>query len=72
NKIKLKEKNSDESILPVFFDDSYVSFLPGENKTMYLRADEKLLRNKGIEMHLEGWNTKPGKFKINIFGTKFE
>ena len=71
NKIKLKEKNSGESILPVFFDDSYVSLLPGENKTIHLRVDEKLLRNTEIEMHLEGWNTKPGKLKINPFETKF-
>ena len=72
NKIKLKEKGSGESILPVFFDDDYVSLLPGENKTIHLRVDEKLLRNKEIEMYLEGWNTKPGKFRINPFGTKFE
>lgn len=72
NKIKLKEKDSDKSILPVFFDDDYVSLLPGENKTIHFRVNEKFLENKEIEMHLEGWNTKPQKLKINPFGTKIE
>jgi len=33
NKIKLKDKQNGESVLPVFFDDDYVSLLPGEKKT---------------------------------------
>ena len=59
NKIKVKDKNSGESILPVFFDDDYVSLLPDEEKTINLRIEAKYLENKNAEIHLEGWNTRP-------------
>ena len=65
NKIKLKDKNSGESILPVFFDDDYVSLLPSEAKTINIKVDRKYLENKEVEMHLEGWNAKSLKVDIN-------
>ncbi|WP_318499901.1 glycosyl hydrolase 2 galactose-binding domain-containing protein [Formosa sp. PL04] len=65
NKIKLKDKNNGESILPVFFDDDYVSLLPNEQKTINIKVDKKYLKNKDVEMHLEGWNTKVLKLDIN-------
>ena len=65
NKIKLKDKDSGESILPVFFDDDYVSLLPNEQKTINIKVDKKYLKDKNIEMHLEGWNTKALKLDIN-------
>ncbi len=65
NKIKLKDKNSGESILPVHFDDDYVSLLPNEEKTINIKVDKKYLKNKNVEMHLEGWNTKTIALDIN-------
>ncbi|MCL7762633.1 discoidin domain-containing protein [Polaribacter sp. Z014] len=65
NKIKLKDKVTGESILPVHFDDDYVSLLPNEVKTINIKVDKKYLKNKNVEMHLEGWNTKGLKLDIN-------
>jgi len=65
NKIKLKDKASGESILPVFFDDDYISLLPNEEKTINIKVDKKYLKDKNVEMHLEGWNTKTVKLNIN-------
>ena len=65
NKIKLKDKETGESVLPVFFDDDYISILPNEKRTINLKVDKKYLVNKNVEMHLEGWNTKPVKLDVN-------
>ena len=65
NKIKLKDKETGESILPVFFDDDYISILPNEQRTINLKVDKKYLVNKNVEMHLEGWNTKTVKLDMN-------
>lgn len=64
NKIKLKDKATGESILPVFFDNDYVSILPGEEKTITMKIDEKTLADKTPEMWLEGWNIEPVKTEI--------
>lgn len=58
NKIKLKDAENGESILPVFFDDDYVSIMPGETRSILMRVDEINLMGKQPQIHLEGWNTK--------------
>lgn len=58
NKIKLKDKTTGESILPVFFDDDYVSLMPGETRMISLTVDTTNLKDKQPSLHLEGWNTK--------------
>lgn len=58
NKIKLKDKATGESILPVFFDDDYVSLMPGESREITMRVDKANLQGKSPMLYLEGWNTK--------------
>ncbi|MEP0365862.1 MAG: discoidin domain-containing protein [Cyclobacteriaceae bacterium] len=57
NKIKLKDKATGESILPVFFDDDYVSLMPGEKRVITMRVDNSQLKGKTPVLYLEGWNT---------------
>ena len=64
NKLKLKEKETGESILPVFFDDDYISLLPHEEKIIRLQVDKKLIKNRKVELQLEGWNTKTAKLPL--------
>jgi hypothetical protein len=61
NKIKMKDKNTGESIVPVFFDDDYVSIFPNEEKTITMKIEKNVLSNKTPEIWLEGWNTEPVK-----------
>lgn len=64
NKIKVKDKITGESILPVFFDDDYISLLPNEERMIHMKIEEKYLEGKSAEIHLEGWNTTSIKMKI--------
>jgi hypothetical protein len=64
NKIKVKDKNSGESILPVYLSDDYVSLLPDEEKVITLTIEDKFLSNRSSELWLEGWNTKTVKIDL--------
>ncbi|MEI6890554.1 MAG: hypothetical protein V5783_00140 [Pontiella sp.] len=61
NKIQLKDAKSGERILPVFFDDNYISLLPGEERALTVRVAEQSLNNRTPEIHLRGWNIHPLK-----------
>lgn len=65
NKIKLKDKATGESILPVFYSDDYVSLLPGESKTISIKVEKKYLEGKQAELHLEGWNATAKVIKLS-------
>ncbi|MDF7801037.1 glycoside hydrolase family 2 TIM barrel-domain containing protein [Pontiellaceae bacterium B1224] len=57
NMVQLKDAANNDRILPVFYDDNYVSLLPGEERTLTLRVSEEQLKGKQVELHLRGWNT---------------
>ena len=44
-------------VLPVFYDDNYISLLPGESRTITIEADAKLLDGKKPLVTVDGWNT---------------
>jgi mannosylglycoprotein endo-beta-mannosidase len=56
NRLALVEPQTKKRILPVFYDNNYVSVLPGEQKTVTLEFTE----NKNINpvVSIEGWNVK--------------
>lgn len=64
NKVKIKDKSTGESILPVFLSDDYISLLPGEEKVIILNIEDKLFKNRVPEIWLDGWNTKTVKIDL--------
>jgi mannosylglycoprotein endo-beta-mannosidase len=61
NRVALINANTGERILPAFYDDNYVSILPGESKTVTVEYTGKQ-GNLAVEVY--GWNVE--KQKINI------
>ena len=55
---KLLKKTSLDPVLPVFWDDNYVSLLPGEKKVINVRFNKKYLGNEDPYLKVEGWNIK--------------
>jgi exo-1,4-beta-D-glucosaminidase len=51
--LKITDKNTGQSILPVFWDDNYVSLLPGE--TRILEATFPVTKGQAI-LTIDGWN----------------
>ncbi|WP_245706080.1 glycoside hydrolase family 2 protein [Catalinimonas alkaloidigena] len=54
NRLALVDPKTKERILPVFFDDNYVSVRPGEQKTVTLDYTS----SDPVELSVEGWNVQ--------------
>jgi len=61
NRVALINGNTGERVLPAFYDDNYVSILPGESKTVTVEYKGKQ-SNLAVEVY--GWNVE--KQKVNI------
>ncbi|WP_025141834.1 glycoside hydrolase family 2 protein [Pedobacter jeongneungensis] len=61
NRVALINANSNERILPSFYDDNYVSILPGESKTVTV---EYIGKQSNLAVEVYGWNVE--KQKVNI------
>ena len=59
----LKGKEGEE-ILPAFWSDNYFSLLPGEEKTVRVKFDEKTAGENHPYLLVEGWNVYP--LRINL------
>jgi hypothetical protein len=54
--IQLRGRRSNKRVLPVFYDDNYVSLLPGESKTIHVEADKSDLHGDSPVIMVDGWN----------------
>jgi exo-1,4-beta-D-glucosaminidase len=55
---KILKKTSMEPVLPVFWDDNYISLLPGEKRTINVNFDSKDLGGEEPVLKVDGWNVK--------------
>lgn len=51
-------------IRPVFWDDNYVSILPGETKILHCTADQSLIKPGETSLTISGWNLKARTISI--------
>jgi beta-mannosidase len=54
--IQLRKQSSNERVLPVYYDDNYVSLLPGESRTIKVEAASKDLGGDKPLVAVDGWN----------------
>jgi exo-1,4-beta-D-glucosaminidase len=54
-RLGIREEKRDDEILPVFWQDNYVSLLPGESRVIVARYSEHKLDGH-CELDVEGWN----------------
>jgi exo-1,4-beta-D-glucosaminidase len=57
--LQLQRAGSKAPVLPVFWDDNYVSLLPGEIRTLQVRYRAQEVGGEKLEVALQGWNVKP-------------
>ena len=62
--LTLNDENG-ESIYPVFWDDNYISLLPGEKRDVSCSVSKNNLRRMKPKLILSGWNIKPHQIDIN-------
>jgi exo-1,4-beta-D-glucosaminidase len=51
-------RQSGRAVLPIYWEDNYVSLLPGENKTVSASFSAADLRGEDPVLLVEGWNVK--------------
>ncbi len=59
--LKIVDKETGLSVLPVIWSDNYCSLLPGETRTYKAKIKKKHLNNKNTEFVYKGWNTNNGQ-----------
>jgi exo-1,4-beta-D-glucosaminidase len=52
-------KSDGNDVVPAFFDDNFVSLLPGESRTVRLRYRTADLGNAPAHLEVSGWNVQP-------------
>jgi hypothetical protein len=57
NRISLVDRTTKKRILPVFYNDNYISVLPGEEKIVFIECPKKDLINNA-EVSTSGWNVE--------------
>ncbi len=55
---QIVKENSNESVLPIFWSDNYISLLPGEKRVISVEYDNKLLNNQNPLIKISGINIK--------------
>jgi hypothetical protein len=63
-RLTLRDAKTGERILPAYYDDNYISLLPGETRKFRVefgagQADSAMDARKHPEITLDGWNIKP-------------
>ncbi len=54
--IQLRREKSGQRVLPVFYDNNYVSLPPGDTRTIHIDADAKDLHGEPALVVVDGWN----------------
>jgi len=54
--LQLRRQDSGERVLPVYYSDNYVSFTPGETRTLTIEAAQADLQGQTPLVVLDGWN----------------
>lgn len=56
--LTVKKGSGDESVVPVFWDDNYISLLPGETRVLRASFEKKYLNGQKPRLEISGWNIK--------------
>ena len=62
-KVGVREKGSDDEVLPVLWEDNYFSVLPGESRQTVVHFPGRHL-TKATELDVEGWNVEHLKISV--------
>ncbi len=52
----VNDKDPVKRILPVFYDDNYISLLPGESRDVRMEVESTLLQDSAPRIAVDGWN----------------
>jgi exo-1,4-beta-D-glucosaminidase len=62
--LQIKQGSSERDVLPVVWEDNYVSLLPGERREITATYRVKDLGNTAAFLNVEAWNSSPVKISL--------
>ena len=54
--LQLRRLSTGERVLPAFYDDNYVSLVPGETRTITIEASLSAFHDEDALVAVDGWN----------------
>ena len=54
--VRVAKANGDDDVVPIFWDDNYVSLLPGENRDLTAHFEAANAGDGGLVLTVDGWN----------------
>jgi exo-1,4-beta-D-glucosaminidase len=64
--LQIKRRETEDDILPVFWNDNYISLLPGEQREITATYAAKDLGNQRAFLVVEAWNSAPVRIPLEI------
>jgi hypothetical protein len=64
-RLKVLQGEGKERVLPVHYEDNYLSLMPLEEKQLKIEFQQKDLRQPGFQLVTEGWNIHPQKVPLS-------
>jgi hypothetical protein len=62
-RVKTMNDKTKKLVLPVYYEDNYLSLMPGESKSITIEFEEKRLNKNSFSFYIEGWNIPLQKVK---------
>jgi exo-1,4-beta-D-glucosaminidase len=64
--LQIKQGSSERDVLPVVWQDNYISLLPGEHREVTATYKVKDLGNAAAFLEIEGWNSSPVRIPLAV------
>jgi hypothetical protein len=63
-RLRVSRGTSGTRVLPVFYEDNYISLVPGEKRPVSLTFATADLAGESPRLTVEGWNITPAEVKL--------
>jgi exo-1,4-beta-D-glucosaminidase len=64
--LRVAKSGSDEDVVPIFWDDNYVSLMPGEKRELSARFESDKGNGSGLVLAVDGWNVVAASSPITV------
>ena len=68
-RLSLKDEK-DDLLYPVFWEDNYLSLIPGEKRTLKCVVPQQVAEVESVTLTVSGWNVPEKKIKLFLDGMK--
>ena len=68
--LRVAKGSSGEDVVPIFWDDNYVSLMPGEKRELSARFESGKNNGEGLVLIVDGWNVVTASSPIAADGER--